>query len=314
MSHRHPASAPLSTSWVLSLSLSAVGTLALGGLFIAQPIAVAGAAEPSAASGPKATLQRLNGNVDKQLRQKVVAGSPEEAKVKAAVKQYAGELLDYGELCKRALGEHWDKMAVPVREDFVQTLRELIERNYIKQLRTNLDYEVTYGDETFEAEEARVSTTIKIATHGKSTSALIEYRLLKKVDAPGKPFHWMVYDVITDELSLVRNYRSQFTRIIGSSGYDGLLAKMKTKLAEEKAKDAPAGAKPAAEAAPAATPAPAAPAGKAAPAVPAGKPATTPAAKPATTPAKPATTPAKPATPAAKPAAAAPAKAAPAPK
>jgi phospholipid transport system substrate-binding protein len=311
MSHRHPASAPLSTSWVLSLSLSAVGTLALGGLFIAQPIAVAGAAEPSAASGPKATLQRLNGNVDKQLRQKVVAGSPEEAKVKAAVKQYAGELLDYGELCKRALGEHWDKMAVPVREDFVQTLRELIERNYIKQLRTNLDYEVTYGDETFEGEEARVSTTIKIATHGKSTSALIEYRLLKKVDAPGKPFRWMVYDVITDELSLVRNYRSQFTRIIGSSGYDGLLAKMKTKLAEEKAKDAPAGAKPAAEAAPAAapaaTPAPAAPAGKAAPAAPAGKPATPPAAKPAT----PA---AKPATPAAKPAAAAPAKAAPAPK
>lgn len=307
MSHRHLASAPLSTSWFLSLSLSAVGTLAVCGLFIAQPIAVAAAAEPSAASGPKATLQRLNGNVDKQLRQKVVAGSPEEAKVKAAIKQSAGELLDYGELCKRALGEHWDKMAAPVREDFVQTLRELIERNYIKQLRTNLDYAVTYGDETFEGEEARVSTTIKIATHGKSTSALIEYRLIKKVDAPGKPFHWMVYDVITDELSLVRNYRSQFTRIIGSSGYDGLLAKMKTKLAEEKAKDGPAGAKPAAEAAPAATPAPAAPAGKAAPTAPAGKPATLPAAKPATAPAKPAT-------PAAKPAAAAPAKAAPAPK
>ena len=307
MSHRRTVCSPLRTSWIFSLSLAAGGALSLGGLFCVSPVSIAAAAEPSAASGPKATLQRLNGNVDKQLRQKVVAGSPEEAKVKAAVKQSAGELLDYGELCKRALGEHWDKMAVPVREDFVQTLRELIERNYIKQLRTNLDYEVTYGDETFEGEEARVSTTIKIATHGKSTSALIEYRLIKKVDAPGKPFRWMVYDVITDELSLVRNYRSQFTRIIGSSGYDGLLAKMKTKLAEEKAKDGPAGAKPAAEAAPAATPAPAATAGKAAPTAPAGKPATPPAAKPATTPAKPAT-------PAAKPAAAAPVKAAPAPK
>jgi phospholipid transport system substrate-binding protein len=216
------------------------------------------AATPAAPAGPKATLQRLNGDVDKRLRQKTVAGSAEDTKLKDEVKELASELLDYGELCKRALGEHWDKMPVAQRTDFVATLKELIERNYVKQLKTNLDYQVTYGDESIDGSEARVTTTVKIATKGKATEALIEYRMIKQTT--GKTAgQWMVYDVITDELSLVRNYRTQFQRIITSNGYDGLLNKMKTKLNEERVKDGgkpveapkPAAPKPATPAAPA---------------------------------------------------------------
>ena len=184
-----------------------------------------------AAAGPKATLQRLNGSVDKLLRKKVTADSPEEKAIKNEVKLLAAELLDYGELTKRALGEHWDKMKPAVRTDFVATLKDLIERNYIKQLKTNLDYEVIYGEESLQGEEARVNSTVKIRTKGKSAEAIIEYRMLRK---DGK---WMVYDVVTDELSLVRNYRSQFQRIIGQSGYDGLLQRMKKKQAEQFAQE-----------------------------------------------------------------------------
>lgn len=198
-------------------------------LLLRGPAAAAGTG--GAGSGPKATLQRLNGEVDKLLRKKVVEGSPEEARIKSAVKKLAAELLDYGELTKRALGEHWAKLTNAQRTDFVNTLKELIERNYVRQLRTNLDYDVRYGDEQIEGDEARVTTSIKIKTKGKPTDALIEYRMLK---GNGK---WMVYDVITDELSLVRNYRSQFQRIIGQQGYDGLLQRMKKKLAEKDAGD-----------------------------------------------------------------------------
>lgn len=198
------------------------------------------AAAPQASSaaglGPRATLQKLNGDVDKLLRAKTVAGSDEEQRVKNDIKQRASELLDYTELCKRALGEHWAKMPEKQRTEFVATLRDLIERNYVKQLRTNLDYEVKYGEEELSkaesTNEAKVITTLKLQTKGKSTTATIEYRLIQHDK------QWMVYDVITDELSLVRNYRSTFLRIITSSGYDGLLTKMKNKLTEERARDA----------------------------------------------------------------------------
>lgn len=181
----------------------------------------------AAVQGPKATLQRLNGNVDRLLRKKTEPGSAEETQIKGEVKRLAAELLDYGELAKRSLGEQWDPLTAKQRTEFVETFKELIERNYVRQLRTNLQYEVAYGDEKMEGDEARVTTTIKIQTKGKPTEALIEYRMIKR------DTRWMVYDVVTDELSLVRNYRSQFTKIIRDQGYNGLMQKMKSKLAEK---------------------------------------------------------------------------------
>jgi phospholipid transport system substrate-binding protein len=181
----------------------------------------------AAVQGPKATLQRVNGNVDRLLRKKTEPGSAEETQIKGEVKRLAAELLDYAELAKRSLGEQWDPLTAKQRAEFVDTFKELIERNYVRQLRTNLEYEVTYGDEKMDGEEARVTTTIKIQTKGKPTQALIEYRMIKR------DTRWMVYDVVTDELSLVRNYRSQFTKIIRDQGYNGLMQKMKSKLAEK---------------------------------------------------------------------------------
>ena len=137
-------------------------------------------AAPADAGSPKATLQRLNGACERLLRMKTEPGSAEESRVKQEIKKNASALLDYGELCKRALGEHWDKMGEPKRIEFVATLRELIERNYIRQLRTNLDYDVTYGDESADGNEAKVATTLRLATKGKTTQVQIDYRLIKR--------------------------------------------------------------------------------------------------------------------------------------
>lgn len=185
----------------------------------------------AAQAGPKETLQRYNGELEKLLRKKVPEGSPEEAQIKDQVKKMAALLLDYGELTKRSLADNWTKMTPKQRTDFVHTLQDVIERNYVKQLKTNLNYQVIYGAEEIQGEEAKITSTIKIQTKGKSTNATIEYRMIKR------PNGWMVYDVITDDLSLVRNYRSQFQRIISSSGYDGLLDRMKKKAAEDRAAD-----------------------------------------------------------------------------
>jgi phospholipid transport system substrate-binding protein len=197
-----------------------------------RAVGLRAAAAAALPSGPKQTLQRLNSAEDKLLRAKTEPGSDEDKRVKNEIKQRASELLEYSELCKRALGEHWDKMTEKQRTEFVATLKDLIERNYVKQLRTNLDYEVSYGDEEVNGSEAKVLTTIKIRTKGKATDAAIEYRMIKTDHG------WMVYDVITDELSLVRNYRSQFQRIIGQQGYDGLINKMKNKLNDEREHEA----------------------------------------------------------------------------
>src|ERR1700761_5672446 len=116
----------------------------------------------AAPSTPMATLKAKNGDVDRLLRIKVEKGSPEEAKQKADIKAMAANLLDYDELTKRSLAQHWDKLTTAQRTDFVATLRELIERNYVKQLRSNLDYQVQYKSEQAEGDEATVTTIVKV--------------------------------------------------------------------------------------------------------------------------------------------------------
>jgi phospholipid transport system substrate-binding protein len=201
-------------------------TLFLAALLTAAPLFAA--APLLAAPGPTTTLKEINGEVDKLLRQKPAAGSPEESKQKQDIKSLAGRLLDYGELAKRSLDKHWDKLSTTQRDEFVSTLRELIERNYVKQLRTNLDYKVLYKNEQLDGDDATVMTVVKVKTQGKTTDAEIVYKL-RKVSA--KEDRWVVWDVITDEVSLVRNYRAQFGKIISEKSYDELIKKMKDKLA-----------------------------------------------------------------------------------
>jgi phospholipid transport system substrate-binding protein len=196
----------------------------------APPVAPASGAVPAPGS-PTAVLKSKNGEVDRLLRQKVDPGSAAEAKQKAEIKVLAASLLDYAELTKRAMAEHWDQINAAQRAELVATLKELIERNYVKQIRSNLDYQIQYKDEKITGAEAQVLSIVKVKTKGKSTDAEIVYKL-RKVSAP-EGEKWLVWDVVTDEVSLMRNYKSQFHRIITESGFDELLRKMKKKLAEK---------------------------------------------------------------------------------
>jgi phospholipid transport system substrate-binding protein len=42
---------------------------------------------------------------------------------------------------------------------------------------------------------------------------------------------WYVYDVLIEGVSLVRNYRTEFARIITKEKFDGLIKRMQEKIA-----------------------------------------------------------------------------------
>jgi phospholipid transport system substrate-binding protein len=177
------------------------------------------AASP-AARGPMATLRSYNERMDKLLRKK---DGPVD---KEAVRSLASELFDYRELARRAMAQHWDKLKPPQQEEFVKTFSQMIEKNYVKQLRSNIDYEVAYKDENITDSDAVVATIVKVRTKGKSTDVSIDYKLHKN------GADWRVYDLVTDEVSMVRNYRNQFNKIITTESYDALLQKMRKRIAE----------------------------------------------------------------------------------
>lgn len=184
------------------------------------------ASEPPASASPMAELKKSNAQLDKVLQKNKPNWSPEAELERSEVKKLVGSFLDYGELAKRSLGKHWDKLTPKQREEFVETLRQLVERSYLRQIHGSANYNIKYDKEEKNGSEATVDATLNTVARGKKTKVALQYKMLWKD-------HWVVYDVVTDEQSMLENYRAEFNKIINRDGFDALLKKMKHKLDEK---------------------------------------------------------------------------------
>jgi phospholipid transport system substrate-binding protein len=188
---------------------------------------LAGPALAAPARGPLAEFRQSYDRLDKLLRKPAAPGSAEERRLQGEIKQAVNAFLDYRELARRSLAAHWEKLTPAQQGEFVTVFQDLIERNYVKQIRGNLDYRVDFLGEEVKDGDAAVHTVVRARRKGRAADTTIDYRFHRAGDG-----RWMAYDLITDDVSLLRNYRSQFNRIITREGYPSLLSKMKKKLEE----------------------------------------------------------------------------------
>jgi phospholipid transport system substrate-binding protein len=182
---------------------------------------------PPAGSSPMAELKRSNEKLDKILQKNRPNWSPEAELQRSEVRKLVGSFLDYAELARRALAKHWDGLTVKQRDEFVNTLRELVERSYLKQVHGNANYNIKYDKETKDGGEANVTGVLNTVARNKKVKIALEYKMLWRGD------HWVVYDVVTDEQSMLENYRAEFNKIINKEGFDALMKRMKRKLDEK---------------------------------------------------------------------------------
>ncbi|QQR88736.1 MAG: ABC transporter substrate-binding protein [Myxococcales bacterium] len=165
-------------------------------------------------------LKKKHAEVEKLLP-KSKANNPE---LSDKLKQALNNLLDYEELSKRSLARHWNERSASERKQFVDLLRQLVQRNYEQNLSSTQEYKIKYHESRKEKDGVIVRTTAKSKVKKRAPELTIEYSLHPEGDA------WKVYDVTTDGVSLVRNYRSQFGRIIRKEGWDDLISRMKKRL------------------------------------------------------------------------------------
>ncbi|MBN8615250.1 MAG: ABC transporter substrate-binding protein [Deltaproteobacteria bacterium] len=192
--------------------------LALGALVIAP--------SAHAQTGPATRyLRQRNDEVNTILRR--AARTPDQRTQRSAeVTRILSDLLDYQELARRSLGTHWDQHTEAERREFVDLLRQLVERNYEQNLERVLEFEVSYTSETADTDGTVVRTEARSRTERRQPPVEITYTLHLQGNA------WRVFDVVTDGVSLVRNYRNQFNRIITENGWPALITRMRDRLAQ----------------------------------------------------------------------------------
>ncbi|MBM4139734.1 MAG: ABC transporter substrate-binding protein [Nitrospira sp.] len=141
------------------------------------------------------------------------------------LEQVVDARFDYREMSRRALGAPWNNLSDQEQQEFVGLFRTLLTNSYANKIETYSGEGVQYLNERMEKEYAEVRTKV---LSGK-TEIPLDYRLINKTN------DWRVYDVVVDGISLVNNYRGQFTKIIQSSSYHDLVEQLRKK--SEKLKD-----------------------------------------------------------------------------
>jgi phospholipid transport system substrate-binding protein len=184
-----------------------------------------GSPDALAADGPgTATVRRANSTLVDLLKQKAPVGSPEERRLATELRAKLKSFLDVDELGRRALADHWSSLSPGQRSEFTSILGELVEASYLKALRNQVQYQVRYVSEKAKGPDLVVATEIDLEQKNGRQVLSIDYVLRRDGDS------WRAFDVVTDGVGLVENYRAQFNKIIAKEGVPGLLARMKKKL------------------------------------------------------------------------------------
>jgi phospholipid transport system substrate-binding protein len=136
------------------------------------------------------------------------------------LKKLIYQRFDFTEMAQRALGPEWRRRTPDEQKEFVKLFTELLERAYLKQIESYDDQKVRYLNEREDSSYAQVDTRI---VDNKGQEFSINYRL-HNVNGD-----WKVYDVVIEDISLVNNYRAQFSRVLASSSYQELVHRMKDK-------------------------------------------------------------------------------------
>ena len=141
------------------------------------------------------------------------------------VRKITEETLAIQDLAEHVLGPQWKKISATERQDFVQLLRDLVQKvAYPKSAEFFGDLQIDYTDERVNGNEAMVETVV---SHPKEGQVTIEYRLREKKG------QWVIDDILLDDVSLVTNLRTQMQQVIARESYQELVKRMREKLEEE---------------------------------------------------------------------------------
>ena len=136
------------------------------------------------------------------------------------IHQLIDELLmphfDFDRMSRWVLGKHWRKATPDQRLAFTQQFKSLLVRTYATSLQEYSDEVINYSPFRGKLDSGDVTVRSEVELPG-GFPIPINYRLYLKGD------RWLVYDISIDEISLITNYRSSFSRQIRRSGLDNLI-------------------------------------------------------------------------------------------
>ena len=136
------------------------------------------------------------------------------------LRQVIGLRFNYKQMVMRSLAKNYMDRSDKERKEFTRLFKKLLENSYANKIENYRNETINYIGEQVKGKYALIKTQIV----RKDSVIDVDYKMLKESG------QWLVYDFVIEGVSLIRNYRSQFSKIISTESYATLVSKLSKKV------------------------------------------------------------------------------------
>ncbi len=172
-----------------------------------------------------APLDELKSTVDKitaVLDDKALRETLSREALVEKLKEVSHDRFDWDEIAQRSLGMYWKDRSDAEKAEFTGLLKNLLLNSYLTKILDNYSGQSVIFDKEILGGENQAQVDSRIVNKAEK-SIVLGARLMKKGN------RWMVYDLIIEGVSSVKNYRAQFYDIIRQSSYSDLVKRLRDK-------------------------------------------------------------------------------------
>ena len=127
--------------------------------------------------------------------------------------------FNFDHVCRLVLGKNFSKASKEQQDAFQREFRTLLIRTYASALSKYRNQTIEYKPLRDIADDKQVTVKTQILQPGGQPIG-VDYTLEQMGDV------WKVYDITIEGVSLVTNYRGQFSNEVRQGGMDGLIQKL----------------------------------------------------------------------------------------
>ena len=194
--------------------------LMLGGVLVL--IMVAASVSVAAVQDPQQMVRETGDRLLAELTRRKPELEADPRLIYPFVEDFVLPYFDFRQMSQAAMGRFWRNASEAQRDGVIREFRQLLVRTYATALLGYSGQQIEY----LPMQRAEGATMVMVPTRIASAGAPpipINYRL--KLDDS----KWLVYDVVIDGVSLIANYRGQFTAVVRRNGIDGLISALANK-------------------------------------------------------------------------------------
>ncbi len=129
--------------------------------------------------------------------------------------------VDFTAMSKLILGKHWKKATPEQRKAFIRAFRNLLVNTYTKSLKQYANQEIRFFPERTKIKGKYATVYSEFVPGNGQRNVPVIYKLRKDKDG-----NWKAYNLEIEGLSVVKNFRTDFSAEINAKGLDALIARL----------------------------------------------------------------------------------------